>query len=138
MERRGDPGIEGRTDVPKRAWRAAFRRTVREFVDDELFVWVAVLTYYSVLSIFPAMVVLVAAVGLVGRSAAQPLIENARQLPSGQARDMVVNVLRQLEDAGTVAGPLAIVGLLGALWGGVGVHRRVIRAAGASYEMAEG
>jgi hypothetical protein len=60
-ERRGDTGIDSPTDLPKHAWRAAFRRTVREFVDDDLFDWAAALTYYSVLSIFPAIVGLLAA-----------------------------------------------------------------------------
>jgi membrane protein len=137
-ERRGDTGIDSPADLPKRAWRAAFRRTVREFVDDDLFDRAAALTYYSVLSIFPAIVVLVAAVGLVGQSATQPLIENARQLPPGQARDMVINILRQLEDAGAVAGPLAIVGLLAALWAASAYIGGFIRATNAIYEMAEG
>jgi membrane protein len=137
-ERRGDAAIEGPVDLPKRAWRAAFRRTVRTLLDDELFDWAAALTYYSVLSIFPAIVVLVAAVGLVGQSATQPLIENAQQLPSGQARDVMINILRQLEDAGSVAGPLAIVGLLGALWAASAYIGGFIRAANAIYEMAEG
>jgi membrane protein len=137
-ERSGDTGLEGPTDLPKRAWRGAFRRTVREFIDDDLFDWAAALTYYSVLSIFPAIVVLVAAVGLVGQSATQPLIENAQQLPSGQAREVVINVLRQLEDAGAVAGPLAIAGLLAALWAASAYIGGFIRATNAIYEMAEG
>jgi membrane protein len=137
-ERRGDTGIEGPIDLPKRAWRGAFRRTVREFMDDDLFDWAAALTYYSVLSIFPAIVVLIAAVGLVGQSATQPLIENARQLPSGQAREVVLNILRQLESADAVAGPLAIVGLLVALWAASAYIGGFIRAANAIYEMEEG
>jgi membrane protein len=107
-------------------------------VDEGLFDWAAALTYYSVLSIFPAIVVLVAAVGLVGQSATQPLIENARQLPSGEARDVVINVLRQLEGAGPVAGPLAIVGLLVTLWAASAYIGGFIRAANAIYAMEEG
>jgi membrane protein len=107
-------------------------------VDEDLFDWAAALTYYSVLSIFPAIVVLVAGVGLGGQSATRPLIENARQLPSGQARDVVINVLRQLGDAGSVAGPLAIVGLLVALWAASAYIGGFIRAANAIYGMEEG
>lgn len=64
-ERSGDTGTEGPTDLPTRVWRAAFRRTVRKLMDEDLFDWAAALTCYSVLSIFPAIVVLVAAAGLV-------------------------------------------------------------------------
>lgn len=66
------------------------------------------------------------------------MIENARQLPSGQARDVVINVLRQLEGAGSVAGPMAIVGLFVALWAASAYIGGFIRAANAIYEMEEG
>ena len=38
--------------------------------------WAAALTYYGILSIFPALLVLVSVLGLVGGSATQPLIDN--------------------------------------------------------------
>ena len=42
------------------------KRTVTEFQEDNLTDWAAALTYYSVLSIFPALIALVSIVGLVG------------------------------------------------------------------------
>ena len=42
------------------------KRTIAEFREDELTDRAAALTYYSVLSIFPALIALVSIVGLVG------------------------------------------------------------------------
>ena len=42
------------------------KRTVAEFQEDNLTDWAAALTYYAVLSIFPALIALVSIVGLVG------------------------------------------------------------------------
>ena len=42
------------------------RRTVSEFREDNLTDWAAALTYYGILSIFPALLVLVSVLGLLG------------------------------------------------------------------------
>src|SRR5690349_18063771 len=55
------------TDIPKPGWRAVLRRTVKEFRNDNLTDWAASLTYYAVLALFPAMIVLIALVGLFGQ-----------------------------------------------------------------------
>ena len=48
------------------AWFGVVRRTVTEFIDDELNDRAAALTYYGILSIFPGLLVLVAVLGLLG------------------------------------------------------------------------
>ena len=45
---------------------ATLKRTVREFRDDNLTDWAAALTYYGLLSLFPALLALVSLVGLFG------------------------------------------------------------------------
>lgn len=59
--RRG-PGAP--TDLPVRSWGQALKRTAGEFKKDNLSDWAAALTYYSILSIFPAILVVVSLVGL--------------------------------------------------------------------------
>jgi membrane protein len=44
--------------------KGVFGRTVREFKQDNVTDWAAALTYYGVLSIFPALIALVSVVGL--------------------------------------------------------------------------
>ncbi|MCT2584355.1 YihY/virulence factor BrkB family protein [Actinophytocola gossypii] len=129
---------EGPGDLPKRSWWAALKRTVREFDDDNMLDWAAALTYYSMLSLFPGIVLLTALVGLAGESATQTLIDNVRQVAPGQASDTVVNVIRELSGSASVAGPLAIAGLLGALWSASGYIGGFIRASNTMYEVEEG
>src|SRR5918911_5740406 len=55
------------TDVPPSGWLATLKRTAKEFQEDNLTDWAAALTYYAVLALFPALLVLVALLGLVGQ-----------------------------------------------------------------------
>ena len=114
------------------------KRTVREFQQDKMTDWAAALTYYSVMSIFPGIVVLTALVGLAGESATQPLIENVQQMTPGQARDILAGSISELGDSAGFAGPLAIAGLLAALWASSGYVAAFIRAANTIYEIDEG
>src|SRR5436305_5094833 len=57
----------GPDDIPAPGWRAILRRTAKEFSNDNLTDWAAALTYYAILALFPALIVLVALVGLFGQ-----------------------------------------------------------------------
>src|SRR5881409_4150573 len=57
----------GPDDIPRPGWKAILKRTVKEFKNDNLTDWGAALTYYAVLALFPALIVLVALVGLFGQ-----------------------------------------------------------------------
>ena len=128
----------GPTALPKRAWWASLKRTFREFMADDMLDWAAALTYYSVLSIFPAIVVLTAVVGFLGESVTQPLLENVEQVAPGQTSDTIAGIVKELEGSGSVAGPVAIIGLLSALWAASGYIGGFMRASNAIYEMEEG
>ena len=56
-----------------------------EFRADNLTDWAAALTYYAILSIFPALIVLVAILGLAGDSATQSVLDNLNELGPGPA-----------------------------------------------------
>ena len=55
------------TDIPGTGRLAILKRTYVEFKDDHLTDWAAALTYYAVLSLFPALLALVALVGIFGQ-----------------------------------------------------------------------
>src|SRR5919202_1587863 len=74
------------TDLPKRSWLGVLKRSMREFSADKITDWAAALTYYGVLSIFPALLVLVSLLGLFGTSATQPLIDNLGKVAPGPAQ----------------------------------------------------
>ena len=58
-------GPETPTDLSKRSWLGALKRTVKEFSHDNGTDWAAALTYYAVLSLFPAIIALISILGLV-------------------------------------------------------------------------
>jgi membrane protein len=120
------------------SWKAVVRRTVREFKEDALTDWAAALTYYSVLSIFPALIVLMSVLGLVGESATQPLIDNLEELAPGPARDIVTNAIENLQSSRGSAGLLFVVGLAAALWSASGYVAAFMRASNAIYDIDEG
>ena len=126
------------TELGGRSWLGVLKRTVREFREDNLTDWAAALTYYGVLSIFPALIVLVSLLGLIGTSATQPLLENLTAFTPGPARDIVRNALRGLTESQGAAGLLFFVGLAGALWSASGYIGAFMRAANAIWDVEEG
>jgi membrane protein len=121
-----------------RHWWPVLKRTVGEFKEDNLTDWAAALTYYSVLAIFPALIVLVSVLGLVGSSATQPLIDNLGTVAPGPAKEIFTNALKNLQGDQGAAGVLFVVGLLGALWSASGYVAAFMRASNAIYDMEEG
>jgi len=75
-DRHGSHPTERPTQLPGRSWWAAVKRTIREFQVDNLSDWAAALTYYSVLSIFPALLVVISLIGLAGQGTIQTLLGN--------------------------------------------------------------
>jgi membrane protein len=136
------PGVRGEPGKPVelgvRGWWGVLRRTVREFGDDNLPDWAAALTYYGVLSIFPALIALVSILGLVGSSATQPLLDNLGSFAPGPAKEIFANAIRGLEESQGAAGLLFVVGLAGALWAASGYIGAFIRAANVIWDVPEG
>lgn len=116
-------------DLRPRSWWAVLRRTIAEFNDDALSDRAAALTYYSIQAIFPALLVLVSLLGVIGRSATATILENLQDLTPGSARDVVSNAVNGIRDSGGTGSVLAIVGLAGALWSASGYVAAFIRAA---------
>src|SRR5438045_5069489 len=100
------------TKLRKRSWFGVLKRTVREFKEDNLTDWAAALTYYGVLSIFPALLALVSVLGLFGSSAIQPLIDNLGSVAPGPAKQILTSALQNLQKSQGAAGSMVIVGLL--------------------------
>ncbi|SFW84213.1 YihY/virulence factor BrkB family protein [Amycolatopsis australiensis] len=129
---------EGPGELTKRTWGAVLKRTFKQFNRDNLTDWAAALTYYGVLSLFPGIIVLTAILGLLGPDTIQTVIDNVRQIVPGQGKDILVGAIGELAGSRGLAGPLAIIGLLGALWTASGYVGAFMRASNAIYGMPEG
>lgn len=127
------------TKLPKGAWGAALKGSLREFKDDELTDRAAALTYYGVLSLFPALLALVSILGLTGESTTDKVLENIQELTApGAARDIITQAVEQLQGNAGVGSVVAIVGLVLAIWSASGYVAAFMRSANAVYDMPEG
>jgi membrane protein len=126
------------TDLPARSWMGVLKRTVTEFKADNVTDWAAALTYYGVLSIFPAIIALVSILGLVGPSATQPVLDNLATLTPGPANDILSGAVRQVADSRGGAGVAFIVGIAVAIWSASGYVGAFARASNAIYGVPEG
>src|SRR5437763_2215629 len=102
--------------LPRSAWFGVLRRTFAEFSADNMTDWAAALTYYAILSIFPALIALVSILGLVGQSATKPLLDNLGSFAPGPAHAILANSLHVLIQRRGSAGVLLIFGVAGAMW----------------------
>ncbi len=124
--------------LPKRAWGGVLKRTVREFGSDNVTDWAAALTYYTILSIFPALIALVSILGLIGGSATKPLLDNLGSFAPGPAHQILQNALHGLTQSRGGAGILFVVGLAGAIWSASGYIGAFMRAANSIWDVEEG
>ncbi len=126
------------TDLPKRSWKAVLKGTLKEFKKDELTDRAAALTYYGILALFPALLALISLLGVVGRSAAQEVLDNIQNLAPGAARDVLSNAVQQMQGNAGLGSVMAIVGLLLAVWSASGYVAAFIRSANVVYDVPEG
>ena len=129
---------ESPTDLPRRSLVAALKRAVREFREDNLLDWAAALTYYSILSIFPAILALLSVLGLLGASATQTLLDNLRQIAPGPAQEIFTDAITNLQSNQGAAGVLFFVGLGVALWSASGYVAGFMRASNDIWDVEEG
>jgi membrane protein len=131
-------GPEEPTDLSVRSWWGVLKRTVREFREDNLTDWAAALTYYAILSIFPALLAVISVLGLIGESATQPLLDNLTEVAPGAAQEIVTDAIQNLNQDQGAAGILFVIGLAIALWSASGYVGAFMRASNAIYEREEG
>src|SRR5215203_1876959 len=138
-ERRGDDyvprGVERRTGL----W-PTLKRTVAEFQEDNLTDWAATLTYYGLLALFPAMIVLVSIVGLVGdpQSTTDKLTDIVTKVGPDSAASTFEGPIKQVTESRATAGFALIASTLVALWSASGYLGAFIRASNVIYETREG
>jgi len=130
----GDP-----TDLTKPSWWGTVKRTVREFKEDNLTDWAAALTYYAVLSLFPALIALISIASLVvpAQDFVRVLTDLIGQLGPASAVDTFRGPIEGLAKS-TKAGFGLVIGLAVALWSASGYIGAFMRASNAIYEKPEG
>jgi membrane protein len=117
-----------------------FARTIREFKEDKLQHWAAALTYYAVLSLFPALLVMVSLVGLLANpdSVTRFLTDVVGALGPASAVDTFQGPIESITANRGAAGVMAIVGVAAALWSASGYVGAFTDASNTIYEVEEG
>jgi membrane protein len=115
------------------------RRTFDEFQSDNLSDWAAALTYYSVLALFPMLIVLVALLGLIGQAGTiDTLIGSLDQAGLHGIAKSINDPLHEAVKHKGGAGALLGFALLGSLWSASGYVGAFTRAANGIYGVQEG
>ncbi|TAP43476.1 YihY/virulence factor BrkB family protein [Arthrobacter sp. S39] len=127
------------TDVNKPSWKYIAKKTLREFSKDQCPDLAAALTYYAVLSLFPALLALVSLVGIFGdpEKTTAVLLEIVRGIAPS---DTVATVSGPVEELASspAAGLTLFLGLATALWSASGYVGAFGRAMNRIYEVDEG
>ncbi|SDL13197.1 YihY/virulence factor BrkB family protein [Streptomyces indicus] len=124
--------------LPKGAWWRVLKGTFKEFQKDELTDRAAALTYYGILSLFPALLALISLLGVVGKSASDQVLDSVQKLAPGAVRDVLSNAVEQLQGKAGIGSVMALVGLGLAVWSASGYVAAFIRSANAVYDIPEG
>lgn len=127
------------SDVTKPSWKYIAKKTLREFTKDQCPDLAAALTYYAVLSLFPAMLALVSLIGLFGDPAktTTALLEIVRGFAPAETVNTVSGPVAELASA-PAAGLTLVIGLGTALWSASGYVGAFGRAMNRIYEVDEG
>ena len=126
------------TGMPRAGWFAILKRSVREFKHDDVTDRAAALTYFGVLALFPAMLVLVSILGLLGKSTTQQVLSNIDQIAPGGVSSFLHGVVTQVQGRAGAAGIAGIIGILIALWSASSYVAAFMRASNAIYDVDEG
>src|ERR671923_2849907 len=126
--------------LPRASWKETLKRTVSEFREDKLNHWAAALTYYAVLSLFPALLVLVSLVGLFANAerVTKVLTDTVSELGPATAAKTFQGPIQSITSNRGAAGVLFVVGVIGALWSASSYVSAFADACNSIYGVEEG
>ncbi len=130
---------DGPTDVSGTSWKYIFKRGIYEFSKDDVTDLAASLTYFAVLSMFPALLALVSLLGVFGQGEETASAINGwlEQYAPEDVMPLLSSTISNLTSQ-TGAGLALVTGILGALWTASGYTGAFGRAMNRIYEVEEG
>jgi membrane protein len=135
-----NPEVSGPTGLPRDSWADTLKRTARGFKADKLQHWAAALTYYSVLSLFPALLVLVSLVGLFANPerVTRVLTDTVTELGPATAANTFQGPIESITSNRGAAGVVFVIGVLAALWSASTYVSAFAEASNTIFEVEEG
>jgi membrane protein len=125
--------------LPRHSWKGTLKRTVENFQQHKLNHWGAALTYYAVLSLFPALLVLVSLVGLFADPArvTKVLTDTVSQLGPSTASKTFEGPIQSITAHRGAAGFVFVIGVVSALWAASGYVSAFADASNTIYDVEE-
>jgi membrane protein len=119
---------------------ATLKRTFTEFSEDNLTDWAAALTYYGLLALFPALIALVAIVGLFGdpKTTTSNVTQIVTSIGPKSAAQTFAGPIKSITSNKSGAGIAFVIGLVLALWSASAYVGAFMRASNVIYETPEG
>ena len=132
---------ENPTDLKKPPIKHALKNALAEFNRDQATDLAAALTYYSVLSMFPALLALISVLGFFvdGDETARQIVRLLEQIGQGDAAEELEGPITDITDsASRFAGFGLVTGIAGALWAASNYVNAFGRAMNRVYQVDEG
>jgi membrane protein len=144
-DRRGETGEVRRDYAPegeasKSGLPSTLKRTLTEFQEDNLSDWAAALTYYGLLSLFPALIAMVSLIGIFGdpQTTTTKLTEIITEIGPSSGAETFEGPIKSITENQSAAGFAFVFGLAAALWSASGYVGAFTRASNIIYETPEG
>jgi membrane protein len=117
----------------------ALKKAFAQFRDDNLTDWAAALTYYGLLSLFPALIALVSILGLIGdpETTTRKVTEVITDIGPESAAETFSGPVESIASSRGTAGFAFVLGLAVALWSASGYVGAFIRASNIIYATDE-
>ncbi|WP_235012835.1 YihY/virulence factor BrkB family protein, partial [Kocuria rhizophila] len=137
------PDHDSKPDSPGKlkgqSWGYVLKRALSEFTKDGCTDLAATLTYFAVLSIFPALLALVSLLGVFGQGEAttKAILDFLNQYAPSSLVELLSEPISQLTTQ-SGAGLALVVGVAGALWTASGYTGAFSRSMNRIYEVSEG
>lgn len=127
-------------EAPKTGLWPTLKRTLTEFQEDNLSDWAAALTYYGLLSLFPALIAMVSLIGIFGnpQTTTAKLTEIITEIGPESGAETFKGPIESIVKNQSAAGFAFVLGLAAALWSASGYVGAFIRASNIIYETPEG
>jgi membrane protein len=127
-------------EEPRTGLWPTLKRTLTEFQEDNLSDWAAALTYYGLLSLFPALIAMVSLIGIFGdpKSTTSTLTEIITELGPESGAETFKGPIESIVENRGAAGFALVFGLAAALWSASAYVGAFIRASNVIYETPEG
>ncbi|MGH2940977.1 MAG: YihY/virulence factor BrkB family protein [Solirubrobacterales bacterium] len=125
---------------PGTGWWPTIKRTAREFQEDNMTDWAASLTYYGLLSLFPALIAMVSLIGIFGdpKSTTESITEIITEIGPASAAETFEGPIKSITENSGSAGIALVLGIAAALWSASGYTGAFMRASNVIYETPEG